>query len=92
MNFGQGLYFIQVKVHGAQTRRWGHSAVSVLLPSESKGHIEAVVIFGGTSADYEYGWKRLRAGDFPRLAETTIIKFGKAYRLMLLVTIIIGCS
>ena len=56
-------------------RRWGHSAASVILPSDT--HTEVVVIFGGTSADYEYGWKRLRANDFPRLAETTTIKFGK---------------
>ena len=55
--------------------RWGHSAASVALPS--KPHIEAVVIFGGTSADYEYGWKRLQADNFPRLAETIFIKFGK---------------
>jgi hypothetical protein len=55
--------------------------VSVSLPSESKEHTEAVVIFGGTSADYEYGWKRLRAEDFPRQAETAIIKFGKIYRV-----------
>ena len=67
---------MQVKVQGTQTRRWGHSAVSISLPSE--GFTEAVVIFGGTFADYEYGWKRLRADNFPRLAETTIIKFGKA--------------
>ena len=65
---------MQIKLSGIQTRRWGHTAASVILPS--KTHVEAVIIFGGTSADYEYGWKRLRADDFPRLVETTIIKFG----------------
>ena len=66
-----------MKLHRTGTRRWGHTATSVTLPS--KMHVEAVVIFGGTSAGYEYGWKRLRADNFPRLAETAIIKFGKIY-------------
>ena len=53
-------------------QRWGHTATTVTLSS----NLEIAVVFGGTSEYYQYGWNRLRAEDFPRLAGTTIMKFG----------------
>ena len=55
-----------------QLQRWGHTATTITLSS----NVEVAVVFGGTSEYYQYGWNRLRAEDFPRLSETTILKFG----------------
>ena len=53
--------------------RWGHSATTVVLPDGT----EEVILFGGSSADYQYSWNEFGSKNLLRLVEATIIFFGK---------------
>ena len=55
-----------------QLPRWGHSATTVILSDGT----EEVLLFGGSSADYQYNWSEFGSKTLLRLVEATTIFFG----------------
>ena len=55
-----------------QSPRWGHSATAITLPNGN----EEVILFGGCSDHYYYGWEKLLSKSILHLIQLTTIFFG----------------
>ena len=65
--------FTQIELPvNTQSPRWGHSATTITLPDGT----EEVILFGGCSDHYHYGWEKLVSKSILRLVQLTTIFFG----------------